>query len=250
MNGEFSQFYPVPQVGYIAPSIYKVNVPIDFAFDLTELSKVVPLDIINKTKFAWDFGDGTNGEGQKNKHAYTKTGSYILSITADTRSFEPNAEPQVLQSVLLHVIENESYVFPRTQIVINGFDGKDINSDWLEVNFHKPVIAEARVIQQGTSPIVSYEWDFVAGETGKGETVTHTYGSASTSVMILLRVKDEKGFIVDKAVGLVNNSVVTPATVSPAMTAAAPNISKGAIMAGLLILGACLYFFVRKKGKN
>jgi hypothetical protein len=220
VNGIFSNFYPVPMGSYIAlhpfpqdlaPDIYRTGTPIQLAFDFDQLSQVVPPEVINKTNFIWDFGDGTIGNGQKNNHAYKKPGSYVLSITADTRSFEANAEPQVIQSVILHVVDDPSYVLPKTKVYVNGVEGKDIKSDWIETNLTKPIHVEGKVSELGTSKNLSYQWDFGDGTTGEGIKTEHTYASAPNSVMVVFRVKDENGFIIDSAAGLVNNPNVTVA---------------------------------------
>ncbi len=245
INGVFSNFYAIPEGSYIAitpfpqdmaPEMYLTHTPIEFAFDIDQLSKVVPLEVINKTKFDWNFGDGTTGVGQHNTHSYEKQGSYVLSIKADTRSFEANAEPQVIQSVMLHIVDTREYSLPKLQIEANGFDGKDVRGDWLEQDLSKPLAVKGTATQSGSAKIMSYQWDFGDGFVVNGQTATHTYQSAPASVMVMLRTKDANGFISDAAIGVVHNP---NASNSPPPSSLPP---KGISVPGIVIIP--LFFLI------
>src|SRR4051812_22082222 len=50
----------------LAPETYIVNHQIDFTIDDTQLQTVIPPELLNKTTYTWDFGDGTKAEGLQN----------------------------------------------------------------------------------------------------------------------------------------------------------------------------------------
>src|SRR5437868_5068562 len=68
MNGKYTNLYPVQTTSIssfilpqdTSPDNYLVNTPIKLEMDTSKLQ--IPQEIIDKTKFDWDFGDGTRGK--------------------------------------------------------------------------------------------------------------------------------------------------------------------------------------------
>src|SRR5581483_363653 len=173
VNGTFSGYYPVyssslsdfPLPQDVGPSNYLVNQTIDFEIDTKELMRIIPQDIIRATKFVWDFGDGTKGEGLKNTHSYKKMGSYVLIITADTSAIDKTIPPQVLQSIMLYIVPEKEYKLPKSVILVNGKGSKDPVTDVLIYKFGDTFTFDGSKSEGGDSTITSYFWDFGDGQT-------------------------------------------------------------------------------------
>src|SRR5574337_885091 len=123
VNGVYAQLYPVPVTSLYnfdlpqdqPPDNYLVNQPINFELDKGRLP--APSEVIDKTKFDWDFADGSHDQGLKTSHIYTKMGSYILKIYADDNT---TPKPQLIESVLINVLPDKSYQLPKAIIKVNG----------------------------------------------------------------------------------------------------------------------------------
>ena len=53
----------------------------------------------SELSFAWDFGDGTEGQGAKTTHAYSSVGTYTIVLTVSDAS---NAQSVLRHNVLVH----------------------------------------------------------------------------------------------------------------------------------------------------
>lgn len=202
VNEIFSPYYRVPTTSLndfplpqdMGPTEYTVGTPLSLEIDPSQLQ--VPDDIIKKTTFAWDYGDGTKGTGLKNTHTYKKVGSYTLSITASYTDQGEYVPPQLFQSVQLDIIPNKSYKMPRAVVSVNGTTVKNPLNDSVKVKPGSEVTLDASKSLLNSTP-VSYFWDFGDGETGTGERVTHTYDSKTKQAFPVLRIKDKDGFVID-----------------------------------------------------
>lgn len=218
INDKYSDFYPVQSLSVsspefelpqdIAPENYVVNEPIEFEIDTKSFQAFVPEEIVKKTKFIWDFGNGAKGEGLKNTHIYKKIGSYVLTIDADTSTFEKGVSPQVIQSVLLRILPDKNYQMPKAVIRVNGKEeSRDPKTNVLEnafeVNLNNKVKLEVSL--SGRSNVTSYFWDLGDGETSKDSTVEHQYKDPPEILFPAVRIRDKNGFIVDTSVGLRHN---------------------------------------------
>src|SRR5579884_4292014 len=122
INDKYSNLYPVPLTSLsdfplpqdLAPATYLVNTDLDMKFDITKLP--APPDVVKKTQFFWDFGDGDKGTGLEMHHTYKKPGSYILTVNAFDGT---TPAPQLLESVLINVLPNWNYKLPQAVIRIN-----------------------------------------------------------------------------------------------------------------------------------
>ncbi len=209
INGQYANLYPVysssvanfslPQD--LAPTPYLSNQKIGFEIDTNVLP--VPQEIIRKTNFSWDFGDGQKDSGIKTEHSYSKIGTYLLTIYADDKT---TPKPQLFESIPINVIPNTGYKLPSATIKVNGRESRDPLTDIIRLDFAKDVQFTAENIQ-GSGQSVSYFWDFGDLKSSTDKNPKHTYATDLTQVFPLLHVKDENGFIVDSFVELENQKL-------------------------------------------
>lgn len=208
INGQYAILYPVyssstpnlsiPQDN--APANYLVNQKINFEIDVNVLG--VPMDIVNKTDFTWDLGDGQKGSGLKNDHVYSKMGTYLLTIYADDKS----SPKQVFETISVNILPDNNYKLPQAKIKANGKESKDPLTDILRLDFSKEIEFKAEDAES-TGKIVSYYWDFGDIKSSNEKIAKHIYASDLTQVFPLLEVKDENGFISDNYIQLENEKL-------------------------------------------
>jgi PKD repeat protein/ribosomal protein L40E len=118
------------------------------------------------TTYAWDFGDGNTGSGETTTHSYTTAGTYTAKLT---------------------VTDNDGATGQTTKtITITGGDGVNaspfasftVSPSSQEVN--KQVTFNGAGSSDSDGSIEGYAWDFGDGNTGSGETTTHSYTTAGT----------------------------------------------------------------------
>jgi PKD repeat protein len=135
--------------------------------------------------WAWDFGDGTTGTGEKTDHVYRwgdagdKTFAVVLTVTDNNGSSDVTVKN-------VTVAEEEQNQLPTAGFSYTPTSPKkgDI------VNFN----AGSSYDPDGT--IVSFQWDFGDGTTGTGETINHTFNwteSGDKTFVVVLRVVDNDG---------------------------------------------------------
>lgn len=204
INGQYSQLYFVPLSSVAdfalpqdgAPSNYLVNQSIQFDFDINRLP--APPDVVKKTKFTWDFADGTKGEGLAITHTYKKMGTYILVVYADDGT---TPAPQVIESVVLNVLPTSDYKLPQAVVTVNGKNGtKTPLVDIMPVDFSKPITFDASSSTDSTGTITSYFWDFGDQKSSTQKSTTHSYAPDSPQTYPLLRITDSNGFFSDQFV--------------------------------------------------
>ncbi len=224
VNGQYSNLYPIPVTSLnnfdlpqdLAPGNYLVNQPINFEFDKAKLP--APPEIIEKTKFDWDFTDGTHDQGLQINHTFSKIGSYIVKIYADDGT---TPKPQLLESVLVNIVP-KNYQLPQAKILINGESSKDPLTDILQFSFQSRISFDASKSTGGD--LVEYFWDFGDQKSAFGPTQTHQYPADLSQTFVVLRVKDKNGFIADNFLEIQNSlngqnstasSSITPNSQSP-----------------------------------
>ncbi len=260
INGQYANLYPVPLTSLnnfdlpqdLAPDNYLINQPINFELDKGRLP--APPDIVAKTKFDWDFADGTHAQSLKNTHTFSKIGSYILKIYADDGT---TPTPQLLESALVNVLPQSSYQLPQSKILVNGKESKDPLVDIIFVDLSKSVELDGTK-SVGNSKL-EYFWDFGDQKSAFGQVQTHTYPDKNQSqIFILLRVK-ENGFLSDSFVEVEDTSVTNTSATSSAITKPIPTPTKksqlpttiAAICVGLtLIIMARLWLRGPRHGKH
>jgi PKD repeat protein len=109
--------------------------------------------------YAWDFGDGTTGNGATASHTYTQTGIYTSRVTATNGTGQDTLTTEV--EVIL------------TEQAITGLTASNNGPNILGW----PTELRADV-SGGTS--VTFTWDFGDGNTGVGSLANHTYAAANT----------------------------------------------------------------------
>jgi PKD repeat protein len=126
-------------------------------------------------KYMWDFGDGSNDEGVKVQHTYTKWDTYTVTLKiVDDRNDEAstflavrvNAPPVASIDTIPAVVPVNT---PLTFSAASSYD-----PDW----------------NQPGKGIVKYLWDFGDGNSGTGINATHIY-TATGKYSIYLTVEDE-----------------------------------------------------------
>lgn len=207
INGEYSDLYPVP-----TSSITNFNLPQDIAkqnhlvgenlnmeMDVNQLP-ILP-EVIDNTRFDWDFGDGFKASGLKNSHSYSKAGSYVLTIMAAYRT----DEPQLIQSTLINILPDKNYQMPQAKIIANNQTSKDPLIDIIKADFTQTIkfSSSDSIAKDGVS---EYLWDFGDGQTSNDPNPTHTYDQEAFQVFPVLRVKDQNGFIHDTYIQLENSN--------------------------------------------
>ncbi len=206
VNGEYANLYPVPVTSLynfdlpqdLAPGNYLLNQPINFEMDKGRLP--APPEIVLKTKFSWDLGDGTHAQGLSTTHTYTRGGSYILKIYADDGT-TPN--PQLLESALINILPQSSYQLPQAKILINGKESHDPLSDVLSADLKDSLPFDGSK-STSSNKITEYFWDFGDQKSGFGVNQAHTYPKDLSQIFIVLRIKDENGFLSDNFVEIQN----------------------------------------------
>lgn len=122
--------------------------------------------------YAWDFGDGTSGEGQLVDHSYESSGRYVVRLTVTD---DRDAIATITRSVLINLPPSAQFDFDIT------------GGNLLTVNFD----ASASADPDGT--ITQYRWNFGDDSVeGFGSTVSHTY-AAPDDYTVTLTVTDDLG---------------------------------------------------------
>lgn len=207
INGSYANLYPVPVSSFydfnlpqdIGPSNYLINQTINLELDKIKLP--APQDIVEKTKFTWDFGDGGQGTGLINNHRYTKIGSYIVDIYADDGTIP---QSQLLEKVLINILPNQDYKLPQSKILLNGKETNDSLIDILQFSFKNPLQFDG---SSSTGKISSYSWDFGDQKSASGVSVSHQYAKDLTQAFVVLRIKDSNGFIADSFIEVQNSDL-------------------------------------------
>ena len=146
--------------------------------------------------YQWNFGDGQTGTGQNTTHTYTSPGTYQVTLTVSCGGHCTSTKTQTI-SVFGQPTSNFNYT-----TVCRG------NATQFTSTATPP---------QGQQ-INSYQWNFGDGETGSGQTVSHTYAQAGS-----YQVTHTVGVGNGDCTGTNTQTVPVYATPSPTATAQ-PNI--------------------------
>lgn len=146
--------------------------------------------------YAWDFGDGTAGEGITCAHTYGQPGVYTATLTVTDNQGLRNSARVTITATAASVPP----VATASATPTSGYAP-------LPVSFN----AGASYDPDGT--ITAYAWNFGDGTTGTGSSCQHTYSQSGTYTATLT-VTDSQG--------LQNSATVTVSVQAPPMTIAAP----------------------------
>ena len=258
INGVFSELYPVPTTSLIEfrlaqdkpPALYQVNEVIQFEMETQSLP--VPPQILDVTTFEWDFGDGSpKVGGLKNVHSYSRPGSYFLEITAKTDDLP---QPQLIQSVVLHIVPFQGYQMARAKILVNGQGVSDALLDDVRAEFGQEFIFDASSSIVGSGKIVEYFWDLGNGKSAIGEKITVRYDKNQYAFFPVLRIKDEFGIISDDFIQVTNSdsekNFESGFSLPPHIHKNLPFIIGGIFIGLSLIFGPFIYSEITSRKKN
>lgn len=125
--------------------------------------------------YAWDFGDGATSTASNTNHTYTSGGNFTAVLTVTDNQ---GATGMAFTSITVAAPN----MAPTAAFVASATSGYAP----LPVNFDATSSADA------DGSIVSYAWDFGDGNSGSGQTTTHTYLS-SGNYSATLTVTDDQG---------------------------------------------------------
>ena len=130
--------------------------------------------------YQWNFGDGQTGTGQNVTHTYANAGTYQVTLTVSCGGHCTNTKTQT--------------------VTVNAQP---------TANFTYTTVCQGNATQfTSTSTgqgINSYQWDFGDGQTGSGQTTTHTYAQAGNYQVTLT---------VGTAGGACTDDITLPVTVN------------------------------------
>lgn len=132
--------------------------------------------------YAWDFGDGAEGDGAEVTHEYTTAGVYgvMLQVADDEGQVcEADLALEVVKSEA--VIESEDRIFTSQTAQILLYD--------LLIESGQPLLAEAD-LGGSLNESASIQWDFGDGTTGEGLYPDHAYDTPGR-YEISLQVSDQ-----------------------------------------------------------
>ncbi|MEM1325670.1 MAG: PKD domain-containing protein [Bacteroidota bacterium] len=125
--------------------------------------------------YAWNFGDGTTGNGETIAHTYTSTGTYTATLTITDNE---GATATDTKTITVDVANTDPtaviFATQTSQDVPATFDFDALDSDDVVGN------------------IVAYDWDFGDGTTASGLVVSHNYTVAGLYT-VELTVTDSDG---------------------------------------------------------
>jgi PKD repeat protein len=125
--------------------------------------------------YAWDYGDGTTGSGQRVNHSYAAPGSYQVTLTV--------TDDGGLSGTATHIVIIDQPANQPPVAVINGPT--------------QGLVGEVLTFDSSSSSdpdgaILGYTWDFGDGATTSGGTVSHSYNTAG-NYDVILTVTDDDG---------------------------------------------------------
>jgi hypothetical protein len=232
----------------LAAENYLVNQSLEMEME-PALLPVLP-EIVNKTNFIWDFGDGFKGTDLKNTHTYQKMGSYILTIQAQYGA----DQPQIIQSVLINILPDANYQIPIYRISVNGQESKDPLVDVIKLKFGSEFEFKGVVVNKPTSQVRSYFWDFGDQQSSQEKEPKHSYNQDLGQVFPILRVIDNNGFISDSFVEIENSKLTADSVINkiaPSKTSG-KQPSKWVLLGGGVVALLLLYlaWFMVKRFKR
>ena len=156
-----------PQASFTAsPSLVRIGEPVSF----NAAASHDPDGTI--VSYAWDFGDGSTGQGMLIDHAYSRSGRFTVALTVADNGWKP-------ATATADVVVDEPPAARFTAAPQDAVPGTQIRFD-----------ASASHDPDGT--ILSYAWDFGDGHTAVGISAAHAY-SRRGAFLARLEVRDDLG---------------------------------------------------------
>jgi hypothetical protein len=246
VNGDYTLAYPVQSASTdkiffpqdLSSKNYIVNQPINFEFDVSLLP--FSKDVLDKSRFDWDYGDGNKATGLTNVHTYTKPGSYFIVINVG----DQNTSPQVIQSMIINILPNEDYKIPSVEVLVDGDKVSTesakmhFSESYLFFNLAKSLTFSTKVVGESSSEVESYIWVFDNGQVLSGSPVSTKFDPAYYYSFPVLRIKDKNGFIYDQELRFENLDKTERPPVSKTVVGLGVVVFLGVLGAGV--------WFVRK----
>jgi PKD repeat protein len=125
--------------------------------------------------YAWDFGDGitTSTTQPTIAHAYTQTGSHIVTLTVSDQ-FGGSSQPAT-HTIHIVIPPTASFSVPSGQLLTG-----------------RPIAFDGSASGGPDAPITSYSWSFGDGATATGARASHAYAAANL-YSVTLTVSDANG---------------------------------------------------------
>lgn len=123
-------------------------------------------------QWAWSFGDGTTAEGARVQHAYTKAGSYEVTLTVTDDRGAKTTTSKTVSAAAPNVLPVADL-----QVTQTGLSGR----------------FDASGSTDADGSIASYSWNFGDGTTAEGPAPTHLFGRDGTYTVTLVLVDDRGG---------------------------------------------------------
>ncbi len=124
--------------------------------------------------YSWNFGDDGKGRGAKISHAYTRAGTYTVTLTVQDDSRTDSSD----KSVTLTVIVNDPSA-PAAGADRRGAVDETLHFDGSESS-------------DADGSIIGYSWDFGDNTRAQGVSVSHAYQQPGT-YNVILTVQDDSG---------------------------------------------------------
>ena len=133
--------------------------------------------------FAWDFGDGNDGDGGVVQHIYNAPGSFTVTLTVT------DDDGATGDDTLLVVVDDNAAPVAVIAAAATGSIGASLRFDGAGSS-------------DADGQVTAFDWDFDDGTTGAGPTFDKTFAAAGTYTVILT-VTDDRG-----ATGLDQHTIV------------------------------------------
>ncbi|MBC3934526.1 PKD domain-containing protein [Undibacterium sp. CY7W] len=153
--------------------------------------------------YSWDFGDGTTGSGSAATHAFSKAGTYAVTVTAsDTNGTKAQS---TVNLVIVDVVLDAPTITSTGQNQVAG----------TEVSF-----TGASKDPSAPSAVLTYTWDFGDASSTTGASVKHSFQSGGEH-FVTLTVKNDLGNTAKSTLSF----QVTPLPGSPSYPSVTPSLA-------------------------
>jgi hypothetical protein len=244
VNGRYAQTNPIQGLATDIFSLdttsetFVVGESIQFEVDLKNLG--FNADV----RWKWNKSDSNYEEGLKQRHTYSKPGSYF--VTLQVKGPPTNNKFADFNSVRINVAPKEGYVAPSVKIVAEGKDGGE---EW-------DVTYKAEVTKDPSATIESYKWFLGDGAQADSQLINHSYKKGFYQAFPFLIVEDSNGLFAAMAFQIdeSNNKFTIKALPFFPDSVNAGKVNQPAwvyFMAFLLITGfIAVFFLTRKRSKS
>jgi PKD repeat protein len=151
--------------------------------------------------YAWDFGDGSSGNGSLVWHQFTTSNTYIVTVTVTDDDGATDSASLAVQAGPSNQSPVAAFTFTPTNPLIDA---------WVQFS--------ATSSSDADGSIVNYAWNFGDGTTDSGSVVWHRFSGAG-SYGVTLTVTDDDG-----AANTVTHPILVGGAVNAAPTAAFSNL--------------------------